>query len=199
MKDLINSSYKVLIGANISETVELDEAFDRLPGHVIGNELFTAHKSLTAFLSSQQNGNDVDIKKLNQIIKDLQDIKKQVKKFNKPEEVPVSYQYKESTDLKEAKLEKPKGTPLEIQNQLGTMIAKAKTIKGISDDEYMSWYSNLDDKTYDRWEKMVKADPQYKKAYTLGTQGGSDKPPFPKGTFAAAIWSNEYAAGAMDN
>lgn len=105
----------------------------------------------------------------------------------------------ESTDLKEAKLEKPKGTPLEIQNKLGTMIAKAKTIKGISDDEYMSWYSNLDDKTYDKWEKMVKADPQYKKAYELGTQGGSDKPPFPKGTFAAAIWSNEYAAGAMDS
>jgi hypothetical protein len=79
------------------------------------------------------------------------------------------------------------------------MIAKAKTIKGISDDEYVSWYGNLDDKTYERWEKMVKADPQYKKAYTLGTQGGSDKPPFPKGTFAAAIWSNEYAAGAMDS
>jgi hypothetical protein len=106
---------------------------------------------------------------------------------------------KESAKIEEAKLEKPKGTPLEIQNQLGTMIAKAKTMKGISDDEYMSWYSNLDDKTYDRWEKMVKADPQYKKAYKLGTQGGSDKPPFPNGTLAAAIWSNEYAAGAMDN
>ena len=99
----------------------------------------------------------------------------------------------------EAKLEKPKGSPLEVQNKLGTMIAKAKTIKGISDDEYMSWYSNLDDKTYQKWEKMVKTDPQYKKAYKLGTQGGSDKPPFPKGTFAAAIWSNEYAAGAMEN
>lgn len=106
---------------------------------------------------------------------------------------------KESAKIEEAKLEKPKGTPLEIQNQLGTMIAKAKTIKAISDDEYVSWYGNLDDKTYERWEKMVKADPQYKKAYTLGTQGGSDKPPFPKGTFAAAIWSNEYAAGAMDS
>ena len=87
---------------SMKEGFDLEEAFDRLPGHVIGNELFTAHKSLTAFLSSQQNGNDVDIKKLNQIIKDLQDIKKQVKKFNKPEEVPVSYQYKESTDLEES-------------------------------------------------------------------------------------------------
>ena len=105
----------------------------------------------------------------------------------------------ESAELEEAKLEKPKGTPVEIQNQLGTLIAKAKTMKGISDDDYMSWYANLDDKTYDKWEKMVKADPQYKKAYKLGTQGGSDKPPFPKGSFAAAIWSNEYAAGAMDN
>ena len=105
----------------------------------------------------------------------------------------------ESTELEEAKLEKPKGSPLEVQNKLGTMIAKAKTIKGISDDEYMSWYSNLDSKTYEKWQKMVKADPQYKKAYKLGTQGGSDKPPFPKGSLAAAIWSNEYAAGAMDS
>ena len=72
-------------------------------------------------------------------------------------------------------------------------------MKGISDDEYMSWYSNLDDKTCDKWEKMIKADPQYKKAYKLGTQGDSDKPSFPKGTFTAAIWSNEYATGAMDN
>lgn len=124
-------------------------------------------------------------------------------KFNQAMEVKkvaiTADVFNESIDLEEAKLVKPKGSPLEIQNQLGELIAQAKKMKGISDDEYMSWYSNLDDKIFDKWFKMVKADSQYKKAYKLGTQGGSDKPPFPKGTLAAAIWSNEYAAGAMDS
>ena len=88
MKDLIEQSKKVLEG----ETLE--EAFMRLPGNVIGNELFDVQKELAAFYSSQTGGNDVDIKKLNAIIKDLNTIKKAVKKFNKPEDVPVSYQYK---------------------------------------------------------------------------------------------------------
>jgi hypothetical protein len=88
MKNLIEQSKNVLEG----ETIE--EAFMRLPGNVIGNELFTAQKALVAFYSGQTSGNDVDIKTLNGIIKDLNTIKKSVKKFNKPEDVPVSYQYK---------------------------------------------------------------------------------------------------------
>ena len=105
----------------------------------------------------------------------------------------------ELIDLEEASLPKINGSPLEIQNQLGTLIAQAKNIKGVSEDEYINWYSRLGMKLYKKWEKMVKADPQYKKAYELGYDSGSDTPPFPKGTLAAAIWSNEYAAGAMDN
>ena len=197
MKDLINASYKVLIGANISETVELDEAFASVQ---VIDPIDAANGLKKAGVRSARPSKKID----DEVEFDLKDKKKAVAwmlkhGFDKEDMEDVYPELFESNDLDEAKLEKPKGTPLEIQNQLGTMIVKAKTIKGISDDEYMSWYSNLDDKTYDRWEKMVKADPQYKKAYTLGTQGGSDKPPFPKGTFAAAIWSNEYAAGAMDS
>tara|TARA_Y100000004_G_C8895266_1_gene403844 strand:+ start:297 stop:566 length:270 start_codon:yes stop_codon:yes gene_type:complete len=88
MKILIEKSKEILEG----ETLE--EAFLRLPGNVIGNELFVAQKELAAFYSSQTAGNDVDIKNLNKIIKDLNTVKKAVKKFNKPEDVPVSYQYK---------------------------------------------------------------------------------------------------------
>ena len=82
------------------EAYELSEAaFLRLPGHVIANELWAVERDLQTFVSSQKNGNDVNVKQLNRIIKDLQSIKKEVKKFNKPEDVPVSYQYKkESTD-----------------------------------------------------------------------------------------------------
>ena len=99
----------------------------------------------------------------------------------------------------EAKLDLPKGSLVEIQNQLDTLIAKAETMHGISDAEYMSWYGDLDDEIYDMWDNMVKSDPQYREAYKLGIEGGSDEPPFPKGSFAAIIWSNEYAAGTMDN
>ena len=88
MKDLIEKCKNVL------EEETLEEAFMRLPGNVIGNELFVAQKELASFYSSQTSGNDVDIKVLNKIIKDLNTIKKAVKKFNKPEDVPVSYQYK---------------------------------------------------------------------------------------------------------
>lgn len=87
MKDLMETSKEVLDG----ETLE--EGFMRLPGNVIGNELFDVQKALTAFYDSQAAGNDVDIKKLNQIIKELNAIKKEVKRFNKPKDVPVSYQY----------------------------------------------------------------------------------------------------------
>jgi len=77
-----------------SVDLELEEAFSRLPGNVINNELYVANRALQAFASSQTNGDDVDEKKLNQLIKALQAIKKEVKKFNNPEDVPLKYQYK---------------------------------------------------------------------------------------------------------
>jgi translation initiation factor 2 beta subunit (eIF-2beta)/eIF-5 len=73
---------------------QLTESFMRLPGHVIGNELYSVKQAFESFYSSQKNGNDFNAKALNDIIKSLQSIKKEAKKFNKPEDVPVSYQYK---------------------------------------------------------------------------------------------------------
>jgi hypothetical protein len=74
----------------------LEESFMRLPGHVIGNELYSVKQAFESFYSSQKNGNDFNAKALNDIIKSLQGIKKEAKKFNSLEDVPVSYQYKES-------------------------------------------------------------------------------------------------------
>jgi hypothetical protein len=73
---------------------DLEEAFSRLPGNVINNELYVVNRAIQQFTSSQKNGDDVDEKKLNQLIKALQVIKKEVKQFNNPEDVPVKYQYK---------------------------------------------------------------------------------------------------------
>ena len=80
----------------ISEGKPLEESFMRLPGHVIGNELYSVKQEFESFYSSQKNGNDFNAKALNDIIKSLQAIKKEAKKFNSPEDVPVSYQYKKS-------------------------------------------------------------------------------------------------------
>ena len=78
------------------ESVDFDlkEAFSRLPGNVINNELYVVNRAIQQFTSSQKNGDDVDEKKLNQLIKALQAIKKEVKQFKNPEDVPLKYQYK---------------------------------------------------------------------------------------------------------
>jgi hypothetical protein len=99
----------------------------------------------------------------------------------------------ESSDLSEAKLEEP-----ESKKDLVDLLKKAKQVRGVTDDEYMSWYGNMDDKLFSEWDKMVKKDMNYKKAYKLGYDGGSDKNPHKSGTLAAAIWADQYAAGAMD-
>lgn len=101
-------------------------------------------------------------------------------------------------ELEEATLKKVEGSPANIQKDFKDLITKAKTIKGVTDDEYMRWYASMDEKIYLKWDKMVKAIPQYKKAYKLGIDGASGVSPFPKGTLASAIWSNEKAAGEMD-
>jgi len=76
----------------------LNESFSRLPGHVINNELYVLKRNLTYFIDSQNNGNDVDPKVLNGIIRLLKDIKSEVRVFEDDERVPLSYQYKDMDD-----------------------------------------------------------------------------------------------------
>ena len=82
------------VAKDVLEGKPLEESFMRLPGHVIGNELYSVKQAFESFYSAQKNGNDFNPKALNDIIKTLQSIKKEAKKFNSPEDVPVSYQYK---------------------------------------------------------------------------------------------------------
>jgi len=71
-----------------------ETSFLRLPGNVINNELYTVQNNLRDFFIRQRNGNDVNLKDLNKMIKDLQNIKKEVKEFNESDEVSVRYSYK---------------------------------------------------------------------------------------------------------
>jgi hypothetical protein len=116
-----------------------------------------------------------------------------VKKVAVSSEIFNHAMVEESSDLSEAKLEEP-----ESKKDLVDLLKKAKQVRGVTDDEYMSWYGNMDDKLFSEWDKMIKKDMNYKKAYKLGYDGGSDKNPHKSGTLAAAIWADQYAAGAMD-
>lgn len=86
---MIDPIYEAYINPPINEG-----SFYRLPGHIIGNELYELKKAFESFYSTQINGNDVNISTLNNLIKMLNNIKKEAKMFSNPEDVPVSYIYK---------------------------------------------------------------------------------------------------------
>jgi nickel-dependent lactate racemase len=141
------------------------------------------------------SGNKEDIKlSFGNALKDKLEDALEIKKINLADNVFNRAMVEESTDLTEAKLEEP-----ESKKDLVDLLKKAKQVRGVTDDEYMSWYGNMDDKLFSEWDKMVKKDSNYKKAYKLGYDGGSDKNPHKSGTLAAAIWDDQYAAGAMDS
>ena len=77
-----------------SSKEDLEESFYRLPGHVINNELYVLNREIDTFTKGQLNGNDFDETAFNSFIRQMQKIKKEAKKFNSEEDVPVSYQYK---------------------------------------------------------------------------------------------------------
>jgi len=98
VRSAVRAGYFILIFEskfikNVEEKL-LKESFYRLPGHVIGNEFYSAFEKLQSIYDSQRNGNDFNIKEFNNVISQLQKIKKEAKQFNFEEEVPVFYQYK---------------------------------------------------------------------------------------------------------
>ena len=72
---------------------EKEKTFERLPGHVIGNELYVAQRELTRFYEGLLAGNDFDRVKFNRILASLAEIKKQARKFTESEVIPISYQF----------------------------------------------------------------------------------------------------------
>lgn len=86
---IFSEARRILDGEPLTEA-----AFMRLPGHVIGNELWRANEALKSFTASQLNGNDFNAKNFNEIIAMLTKIKGEAKGFADGEDVPVSYQYK---------------------------------------------------------------------------------------------------------
>lgn len=65
----------------------VSEAFNRLPKDVIGNELYLASKNLANFYQNTSAGRDIDTGVIDTIIRNLEKVKKSVKKFNSKEEV----------------------------------------------------------------------------------------------------------------
>jgi uncharacterized protein with PIN domain len=77
-----------------------NEAFSRLPKDVIGNELYLASKNLTNLFNSANTGNDIDTGVVDSIVKQLNTVKKSVKKFNNAEEVAGTVYEGKAKDLK---------------------------------------------------------------------------------------------------
>jgi hypothetical protein len=75
----INEAYGKLV---VSEGT-----FFRLPKNVIGNELYLASKNLTNLFNNANAGNDIDTGVIDSIVRQLNTVKKSVKKFNSSEEV----------------------------------------------------------------------------------------------------------------
>lgn len=86
--NLLRESQRIL------ERENLDESFMRLPGHVIGNELYVAQKRLKEIYESLKAGNDFNDKDFSNLITKLISIRKEAKRFRFKEEVPVAYSYK---------------------------------------------------------------------------------------------------------
>lgn len=59
-----------------------EESYYRLDDKVIGNELYTAMRSLTQLYNYLNSGNDLDMNHLDAIIEKLQKVKKSAKLFN---------------------------------------------------------------------------------------------------------------------
>jgi hypothetical protein len=57
----------------------------------IGNELYSAQKSLVDFYETLKGGNDLDMKHLDSIISKLQKVKKAAKQFSSPDELTDDY------------------------------------------------------------------------------------------------------------
>lgn len=69
------------------EVQGVDESFYRLPKDVIATELYVANQSMQSLYSGAATGNDISPKEIDFIIKNLQQAKSLIKKFNKAEEV----------------------------------------------------------------------------------------------------------------
>ena len=90
MRDLIEKSKAILEG----KEENIEEAFMRLPSTVIGSDLYSLQKDLSAFMYSQMKNRDFNPKQFDDFIKRMQKIKKSAKKFNKASDMGPEFRYR---------------------------------------------------------------------------------------------------------
>ena len=79
----INNLIKQIIKEEVGKSLTEDKVYHRLSDDVIGNKLYPTQRNLTSLYESLQNGNDLDLKRFDSIIKSLQDIRKLVETYDK--------------------------------------------------------------------------------------------------------------------
>lgn len=77
--------------ADTLNDIRENDSFQRLPGHVINNELYVLKKKFDMMYDALKRGEDYDDKSFTFIIKSLQDIRKEAKVFKAGDNIPVSY------------------------------------------------------------------------------------------------------------
>jgi hypothetical protein len=109
-------------------------SFYRLPKDVIGTELYVANQSMQSLYSGAAAGDDISPKEIDFIIKNLQQVKSLIKKFNKPEEV-IGTVYEANLDEASVQIA-GKGKPA------GAKVLATLIVKYLDDNSLMSSSAN---------------------------------------------------------
>ena len=127
-----------------------ESSFYRLPKSDIGNTLYEAKMALDSFYSSAKNGNDIKPDYLNNIISLLNNVKKNIKSFNKPDEVKGTVY---ESDDKPMPKNVGKESTKEAEETLKSWLAKYekpgnKITKDIKTGNYHAWNGTKHLSTY---------------------------------------------------
>ena len=127
---------KIKLFEEFNSVEPIQESFYRLPKDVIGNELYVVNQSIQSLYSGAAAGNDVSPKEIDLIIKNLQQIKSSVKKFNKAEEI-------EGTVYESAIVE---GAAKQFDADFNDMVKNVKSGFGWIDPDYVqeTWENTSD-------------------------------------------------------
>lgn len=127
----------------VKESIVNEAKFYRIDPKVRDNELWRSYLNIKSFYESLTNGNDVDLKVLNSIIKNLQKVKKSIKGFNSSDEV-MGTVYETVSPIDEAK----KMGREDIMIWLEDYVDEARTSEEFDGTKGGIWVSTYDANQY---------------------------------------------------
>ena len=108
---------------SVEESTDLEEAFKRIPGNMINNELPRAAKDLESVIRGLKSGNDFNEKAFNKVLAALNSIKKSAKSFKSEDDVTKPYQYRADPRYKSEQYESVEEVALDEASKEGDKAA----------------------------------------------------------------------------